>query len=114
MHFAIRVREQGRDPAAMVIVILEVDDPLGGAVANRLMPGHDWQPIRDRGQMPVACGLAMKAGIAVVVGRACGVEWAQKLDDVPAGSVAVCVIAGGAVCTAYVDVPTEAAPAGAS
>lgn len=102
-HFARRARALGRDPSELVIVLLEVDDAVGGALAEALMPGHDWGPIRARGERPVALGLAGKRGVAEVVSRVWGAEWASKLDDVPAASVAVCVIADMGVMTARVD-----------
>ncbi len=102
-HFARRVRALGRDPTTLVIVVLEVDDPVGGALADALMPGHDWQAIRARGEMPVACGLAEKRGVAEAVRRVWGEDSSAKLLGVPAKSVAVCVIADRGVCTAHVD-----------
>lgn len=62
-HFTRRADELGRSPLDVVIVILAVDDPFGGALADALMPGHDWQAIRARGEIPLARGLAGRAGI---------------------------------------------------
>ena len=102
-HFARRARAPGRDPTELVIVLLDVDDAVGGALAAALMPGHDWGPTRARGERPIALGLAGKRGVAEVVARVWGAEWAGKLEDVPADSVAVCVIADMGVMTARVD-----------
>ena len=57
-HFARRIVERGDDPAEVVITVINVDDPNGGQIADMVMPGHDWQSIRDRGETPVARGLA--------------------------------------------------------
>jgi hypothetical protein len=62
-HFKNRVRERGDDPAEVLIVVLDVDDPFGGALAAALMPAYDWNPIRERGEKPVALGLARREGI---------------------------------------------------
>lgn len=62
-HFSRRVDELRASPRDVVIVILNVDDANGGALANALMPGHDWQAYRDRGEVPVARGLALRDGI---------------------------------------------------
>lgn len=102
-HFARRARAPGRDPTELVIVLLDVDDAVGGALAAALMPGHDWGPTRARGERPIALGLAGKRPIAEVVAEVWGDEWARKLDEIPAGSVAVCVIADKGVMTARVD-----------
>ena len=57
-HFKRRVIELGKTPKEVVIVVLNVDDPYGGPIADALMPGHNWQEIRDRGEVPFARGLA--------------------------------------------------------
>jgi hypothetical protein len=62
-HFQQRVVDLGRSAADTVIVLLNVNDPNGGALADILMPGHDWQAYRDRGEVPLARGLAVREGI---------------------------------------------------
>lgn len=62
-HFKQRLTERGMTPDQAVIVILNVDDVHGGPIAEMLMPGHNWQEIRDRGEVPFARGLAMRNGI---------------------------------------------------
>ncbi len=61
-HFAGRVVELGRSGADTVITLIDVDDPTGHGrlLADLLMPGEDWQQYRDRGETPVARGLAAK------------------------------------------------------
>jgi hypothetical protein len=66
-HFIQRVSERSLDPLSVVIVLLNVDDPQGGAVADVLMPGHDWQAYRDRGERPYARGLATREGMQQVL-----------------------------------------------
>jgi hypothetical protein len=62
-HFVGRVAALGRSSSDTVIVLLDVDDPAGSALADVLMPGHDWQAIRDQGMKPIARGLAGREGI---------------------------------------------------
>jgi hypothetical protein len=62
-HFTRRIRDLQKDPMEVTIVLLNVDDPLGGQVADILMPGHDWQAFRDRGEVPFARGLAGREGL---------------------------------------------------
>ena len=64
MHFKQRVNELGRSGQDTVITLLNVDDPVGGVLADILMPGHDWQSYRDADETPVARGLASKSGIS--------------------------------------------------
>lgn len=62
-HFRRRAVELGRTPTELVIVLLNVDDGNGRALADVLMPGFDWQAIRDRGEVPFARGLAGREGV---------------------------------------------------
>ncbi|MBI4434959.1 hypothetical protein HY635_04085 [Candidatus Uhrbacteria bacterium] len=62
-HFKRRLTERGMTASEAVIVLLNVDDQNGGQIAEVLMPGHNWQEYRDRGEVPFARGLAMREGI---------------------------------------------------
>ncbi|MDO8664899.1 MAG: hypothetical protein Q7K44_05170 [Candidatus Liptonbacteria bacterium] len=66
-HFKRRLTERGMTAAQAVIVLLNVDDVHGGPLADILMPGHNWQEIRDRGEVPFARGLAMREGIQMAL-----------------------------------------------
>lgn len=63
MHFKRRLLERGMTANQAVIVLLNVDDVHGGQLAEILMPGYNWQEIRDQGEIPFARGLAMREGI---------------------------------------------------
>ncbi|HKR81995.1 MAG TPA: hypothetical protein VJR27_03265 [Candidatus Saccharimonadales bacterium] len=63
IHFKRRAEELGRSGEDTVITLINVDDPVGKILADRLMPGQDWQSYRDAGETPVARGLASKSGI---------------------------------------------------
>ncbi len=67
-HFKRRLVERGMTSDQAVIVLLNVDDVHGGPLADALMPGHNWQEIRDRGEIPFARGLAMRDGIQEALG----------------------------------------------
>ena len=41
--------------------------PFGGPIADMLMPGHDWQQYRDRGEIPFARGLAGREGMQSIL-----------------------------------------------
>lgn len=62
-YFKQRLTERGLTPDQAVIVLLNVNDVHGGPLADVLMPGQNWQEIRDEGKIPFARGLAMKDGI---------------------------------------------------
>lgn len=66
-HFTRRIAERGQTVEEVVIVILNVDDPHGGPMAEHLMPGFNWQEVRDRGEIPFARGLVMREGIQNVI-----------------------------------------------
>lgn len=67
-HFKRRLGELGMTPNQAVIVLLNVDDVHGGPLADALMPGYNWQEIRDNGEVPFARGLAMRDGIQEALG----------------------------------------------
>ncbi len=62
-HFMQRIAARKLNATEVVIVILNVDDLHGGPLADALMPGFDWQAIRDRDEVPFARGLAGREGI---------------------------------------------------
>ena len=66
-HFTRRIRDLQKDPAEVTIVLLNVDDPRGGPLADILMPGQDWQAFRDRGEVPFARGLAGREGLQMLL-----------------------------------------------
>lgn len=62
-HFKRRIGELGESSSSVVIVLVNVDDKNGSALAEALMPGYDWSHIRAQGQVPYARGLASRLGI---------------------------------------------------
>ena len=62
-HFKQRLMDRNMSADDAVIVVINVDDIHGGPLADALMPGYNWQEIRDRGEIPFARGLAMRDGI---------------------------------------------------
>lgn len=62
-YFKRRLAEIGMSRLEVVIVIINVDNFYGGPLAEALMPGKDWQAIRDTGAIPYAHGLAGREGI---------------------------------------------------
>ena len=62
-HFKQRLVDRNMSADEAVIVVINVDDIHGGPLADALMPGHNWQEIRDRGEIPFARGLVVRDGI---------------------------------------------------
>ena len=87
-YFKRRMTERGMTASDAVIVILNVDDVYGGLLADVLMPGFDWQEIRDRGEIPFARGIAMREGIQEALG-AFDKETATKLRDMTDAAVVI-------------------------
>ena len=91
-HFKNRLVERGMTADQAVIVLVNVDDVHGGPLADVLMPGQNWQEIRDRGEVPFARGLAMRDGIQEALG-AFDEDAAKKLKAM--SDVAVVVVDHG-------------------
>lgn len=62
-YFKKRIQEKGLDPHGMAIVVINVDDKNGAPIAESLMPNHDWQIYRDRGEIPFALGIVYREGL---------------------------------------------------
>lgn len=69
-HFVRRRYERGDSPTDVVIIICNMDDSMGAMLGDGLMPGHDWQSIRDQGLVPMARGLARRQGVQEFVDEA--------------------------------------------
>lgn len=67
-HFQRRVSELGLSPQEVIIVVINVDDRLGGPLADALMPNTNRAAFRARGEIPYALGLAERAGIEATFG----------------------------------------------
>lgn len=80
VHFRNRVIERGLNPQNTVIVVANVDDTAGGILADSLMPGFNWDEIRQRGEIPFARGLAARDG---VIGFVKAVDPEMVIDDNP-------------------------------
>jgi hypothetical protein len=80
VHFRNRVIERGLNPKNAVIVVANVDDTLGAILADALMPGFNWEEIRQRGETPFARGLAERDGVIKFVKK---VDPEIVIDDNP-------------------------------
>lgn len=93
-YFRKRIRDLERTSKDVVIVIIMVDDPHGGPLAEVLMPGHDWQAIRDGGEQPVARGLAGREGVQEAL-KFIDADAGKKLKEWDSDEAAVVVVDHG-------------------
>lgn len=96
-HFVRRMEQRGDDPNQICIVLINVDDPHGRPMAELLMPGFNWQEIRDRGEVPFARGLAGRTGIQDILSTF-DIEAAVKLSEMK-DQIAVVVVDHGHAAT---------------
>lgn len=87
-HFKQRITDRGLTADQVVIVVINVDDVNGGPLADLLMPGTNWQEIRDRGEIPFARGLAGREGIQEIL-ETLDEEAAKKLRSLQGVAVVV-------------------------
>jgi len=71
------------------IIIISADDCNGKDVVEALMPNHDWQPYRDKGQIPYARGIVNRQGIESVL-NIIDKGAAKKLQDL--SGIAIVII----------------------
>jgi hypothetical protein len=95
-YFKGRMAARGFGPKDVVIVLLNVNDDYGGAVADVLMPlsGAAWDEMRARGEIPFARGLADRTALTEIVSEF-DPDCAAKLRGI--SGVAVVVMDHGVV-----------------
>jgi len=78
--FVIKMKSPRISSDETCIVLINVDDINGKDVAEALMPDHNWQSIRDQGQVPYARGLVDRRGMGSVL-DVIDVSSAKKLRE---------------------------------
>lgn len=68
-RFKNRVVALGKTADEVVIVLINVDDFYGGPIADKFMPGVNWQQIRDQGTIPFARGIVEREGMLKILER---------------------------------------------
>lgn len=66
-EMATSALNKGLEPDAFIMTLIDVDDPSWTEIVDQLMPGHDWQSYRDRGEKPVARGSAMASSLLSIL-----------------------------------------------
>ena len=81
-------------PSEVAMVVIDVDDASWTPLAEKLMPGHDWQQYRDREEVPVARGSVMWSTVEVICTICPGVSVALDAPP-PDGHLYAFVLGGG-------------------
>lgn len=102
-HFAVRILERGQSLGEFYIVCIDVDDPSWTEVVEALMPNHNWQVIRDRGEKPVARGTAYVQGLKNYLTRTVPDIETGLTGPIPEGTIRVLVMAEGGVNVHLID-----------
>ena len=69
-RLAAKYYAQGKDPNTYTLLCINVDDPWWTGLAEDLMPDENWQPYRDRGELPLARG-AVTSDINAFIAEVC-------------------------------------------
>lgn len=80
-YFKGRLVERGLPVDDWLVIVANVDDPHGEAIAHCLMPDYDWEPYRKLGQTPYARGLAGRKWVEEVL-EIFDTEAAEKLKNI--------------------------------
>lgn len=81
-------------PEDFLIVCIDVDDPAWTDLVDALMPEHDWDAYRQRGEAPVARGSVERASVGEYLSRVIpGI--AGRLRNPDEGEIQVVVLAAG-------------------
>lgn len=93
---AIKVRKM--DPKDFLIVCIDVDDSAWTDLVEALMPGHDWDQYRRRGESPIARGSVLRDSVgeylaSVIPGLAEGL----RNPEGPGVQVVVLAAGGGSL-----------------
>lgn len=84
---------QGLSPREFVTVIIDVDDPAFTPAVESIMPGEDWQAVRDRGEKPLVRATASDAFAGVVAQAVPGLAAALHPELVAGGCVRSIIMA---------------------
>jgi hypothetical protein len=102
-HMAFRSTKKGLARNEFITVAIDVDDPNWSEVVETLMPGQDWQTIRDRGEKPVARGTVLAEGIIDYLCHVCPDIAPALTGELPQGVVRAVVMADGGASVYYIE-----------
>ena len=91
-ELALRALSRGHAARDFLVVCIEVDSTWR-TIVDDLMPRHDWQAVRDRGEKPIARGTVMREGLADLLSARVP-DIAGALRSTPAPGTAHAVVLG--------------------
>ncbi len=100
-ELAYRALRRGMKPVDFIIICIDVEDSEWTELVNHLMPDHDWQSIRDRGERPVARGSVTREVAEYLSKVAPAVASALSIPP-PCGQVLTAVLGAGGVSIYFV------------
>ncbi|MDO8617510.1 MAG: hypothetical protein Q7N87_01300 [Candidatus Uhrbacteria bacterium] len=92
-QFAHRILLAGRSLREMVVVCIDANADCWKFLVEMLMPGHDWQSIRDQGAHPFARGSQERKFVYEVLIRTCP-DVAFAIKNPPPAGLTYAVIFG--------------------
>lgn len=101
-HMAFKATRKGLTPSEFVAVAIDVDDPSWTEVVEHLMPGYDWQAIRDRGEKPVARGTVQSGIIDYLCDVVPDIAPALR-NELPSGAVRAVILAEGGASVYHIE-----------
>jgi len=102
-HMAFRATKKGLARNEFIMVAIDVDDPSWSEVVESLMPGQDWQAIRDRGEKPVARGTVLADNIVEFLCEVCPDIASALKSELPQGVVRAVVMADGGASVYHIE-----------
>ena len=94
-HMAFIATKKGMAPKDFLTIAIDVDNPYWNDLVETLVPGQDWQEIRDRGEKPVARGTVCTEGIIDYLCHVCPDIASGLRSEPPQGLVRAVVLAEG-------------------
>ena len=104
-ELAHRAIQRGMKPDEFVTVCIDVDDPSWTDLVEVLMPGHDWDAYRARGEKPVARG-TVRADITEYLCEVVPNIAPALTRDLPPGK-ARCIVMGNGGASVYHITPVQ-------
>jgi hypothetical protein len=94
-HMAFKAIKKGMNPREFIAVAIDADDPYWNDLIETVMPGGDFQAIRDLGQKPVARGTLFTDGIVDYLCYVCPDVAPALTSELPPSTVRAVVLSKG-------------------
>lgn len=91
------VNELNLAPYSVFVICIDVDDPAWTELVDQLMPGFNWQQIRDKGQKPIARGIVEAQSTIEYIGETVpDIQNAVSAINIDGKVISIAMTAGGA------------------